>query len=124
MQLDLALLLSFLAFCQLVLARPLSPKRIATQASGAAPWSPFQDVPFGQFGPAFRQAGSGTPGSDNITEDASGLAPALAPGVQNSLGIGFDPQFLTVTRNGKALLRGHRRRFWYQRLLESQLRPQ
>ncbi|KAJ9478174.1 Glycoside hydrolase [Pseudozyma hubeiensis] len=59
------------------------------------------DLPFGQFGPAARQRGSGAPGSDNITEDASGLAPALASGVTNSLGEGFDPQFLTVTRDGK-----------------------
>lgn len=88
-----------LALCltSLTSARPFKPFSIAETSSS---WSPFKDVPFGQFGPAAKQSGSGAPGSDNITEDASGLAPAMAPGVRNSLGEGFDPQFLTVTRNG------------------------
>lgn len=59
------------------------------------------DVPWGQFGPAAKQAGSQASGSDTINEDASGLAPALAPGIINSIGEGFDPQFLTVTKDGK-----------------------
>ncbi|SNX83121.1 uncharacterized protein MEPE_01827 [Melanopsichium pennsylvanicum] len=80
-------------------ARPLKPKQITTDF-GSKGWSPFKDVPFGQFGPAANQSGSKAPGGDNITEDASGLAPALAPGIQNSLGEGFDPQFLTIQRGG------------------------
>ncbi|SPO21947.1 uncharacterized protein UTRI_10221 [Ustilago trichophora] len=97
--LQLALALSLTAFSQQVSARPFKP--FAAESENHELWSPFKDVPFGQFGPAARQAGSGAPGSDNITEDASGLAPALAPGVRNSLGEGFDPQFLTTTKDGK-----------------------
>lgn len=97
----LAFVLGLTVLRNQVVARPLTAESIVKPRGTVDPWSPFQDVPFGQFGPAAKQGGSGAPGSDNITEDASGLAPALAPGVQNSLGEGFDPQFLTVTRNGK-----------------------
>lgn len=82
------------------LARPLAsspPEDLGILGS----LSLVKDVPWGQFAPAAKQTGSGAPRSDSITEDASGFAPALAPGVQNSLGEGFDPQFLTVTRDGK-----------------------
>lgn len=96
------LLLGLAAFSTQAQARPFEPLSIKKPKAGLLPYLPsFYDVPFGQFGPASRQQGSGAPGSDNITENASGLAPALAPDVQNSLGEGFDPQFLTVTRNGK-----------------------
>ncbi|CBQ71969.1 conserved hypothetical protein [Sporisorium reilianum SRZ2] len=88
-------------FAASTLARPL--RSAAAEDAGIPDSFPFtKDVPWGHFGPAAKQAGgSGAPGSDNITEDASGLAPALAPGVRNSLGEGFDPQFLAVTRDGK-----------------------
>ncbi len=82
-----------------VTAIPLESASRALEGLGSLPL--VKDLPWPNFGPAASQRGSGAPGSDNITEDASGLAPALAPGVQNSLGEGFDPQFLTVTRNGK-----------------------
>ncbi|GAK63597.1 uncharacterized protein PAN0_003c1803 [Moesziomyces antarcticus] len=91
------------AAIQSVAARPLrsTASMLKQGGGGAANSTRYHDVPYGRFGPAARQAGSGVPGSDAINEDPSGLAPALAPGVQNSLGEGFDPQFLTITRDGK-----------------------
>jgi len=86
---QLAVLLGLAAITQTTSARPLAPSGVDHVLASV------YDVPFGQFGPAAK-----APGSDNITENASGLVPASAPGVQNSLGEGFDPQFLTVTRNG------------------------
>lgn len=97
----LASMLMLVGAGHLASASPLKPIGIVEKNGDHGLWSPFKDVPFGQFGPAAKQAGSGAPGSDNITEDSSGLAPALAPGVKNSLGEGFDPQFLTTERDGK-----------------------
>lgn len=92
--------LNILAFVVALSIHQAAARPVLSAGSASSLLTPL-DLPFGQFGPASRQRGSGAPGSDNITEDASGLAPALAPGVTNSLGEGFDPQFLTVTRDGK-----------------------
>ncbi|GAC96207.1 glycoside hydrolase [Pseudozyma hubeiensis SY62] len=96
----LQLVLSVLAFIVALSIHQVSARPLLSGSNPSSLLTPL-DLPFGQFGPAASQRGSGAPGSDNITEDASGLAPALAPGVTNSLGVGFDPQFLTVTRDGK-----------------------
>ncbi|EPQ30262.1 uncharacterized protein PFL1_02378 [Pseudozyma flocculosa PF-1] len=57
----------------------------------------WHDVPYGHFRPSFGNGAATAPGNKTTPQDdPTGLAPALAPGVTNALGEGFDPQFLTV----------------------------